>query len=151
MIAITRCYQFAASHRLHLSSLSEEKNERLYGKCNNPFGHGHNYRLEVSVTGPVHSLTGQVLPLSRLDQLVQEKVLSAFDHRYMNRDVPEFANLVATTENVLVVIADRLKQHWNDYIPAHAQLYRLHIRETERNGFEALFPFKSSVVPDLFQ
>ncbi len=143
MIAITRCYNFAASHRLHLDSLSEQQNENLYGKCNNPFGHGHNYRLEVSVTGPVHQLTGQLLPLNRLDQLVQEKVLDRVDHRYLNRDLPEFGSLVPTTENVLNVLAGLLQEHWDSYIPQHVQLYRLHIQETDRNGFEAFFPLQS--------
>jgi 6-pyruvoyltetrahydropterin/6-carboxytetrahydropterin synthase len=142
MIAITRCYHFAASHRLHLESLSQEQNEALYGKCNNPFGHGHNYRLEVSVTGPVHQLTGQLIPVGSLDQLVQEQVLQFFEHRYLNVDLPVFRELVATTENVLVVIAKILEHHWGSYIPGPARLFRLHIQETDRNGFETFFPVK---------
>lgn len=146
MIAITRCYQFSASHRLHLDSLNREQNDRLYGKCNNPFGHGHNYRLEVSVTGPVHQLTGQLIPPVTLDRLVQEQVLSVFDHRYINVDVPAFAGLVATTENVLVVIAGILEQHWNEYVAGPAQLFRLHIQETARNGFEIFWARPSAGV-----
>lgn len=140
MTSITRAYQFSASHRLHLANLTEQENEDLYGKCNNPFGHGHNYRLEVSVAGPVHQLTGQLLPLDRLDRLVHEKVISVLDHRYLNAELEEFSSLVPTTENVVVVIADILKKHWNAYIPEHAQLYRLHVQETDRNGFEQYYP-----------
>ena len=144
MIAVTRCYSFAASHRLHLHSFSEQQNEELYGKCNNPFGHGHNYRLEVGVVGTVDQLTGQLLPLSLLDQLVRESVLDCVDHRYLNLDVPEFGDLVPTTENVLNVIARLLQQQWHSHIPQQVQLYRLHLQETDRNGFEAFFPLNSS-------
>ena len=138
MIAVTRCYRFSASHRLHLESLSEQQNTELYGKCNNPFGHGHNYRLEVSVAGPVHQLTGQMIPLGQLDKLVQEHVLSSLEHHNLNVDVPQMTHLVPTTENLLRVVTDLLQQHWGDYIPGAARLYRVYIQETDRNGFSTL-------------
>ena len=144
MIAVTRIYRFSASHRLHLDSLSSEQNAELYGKCNNPFGHGHNYRLEVSVVGPIHQVTGQMIPLGQLDALVQDHILTSFDHRNLNADVPQMADLVPTTENVLAVITGLLKQHWSDYIPAAARLYRVHIQETDRNGFRIDVPADAS-------
>ena len=134
MITVTRGYHFSASHRLHLNGLSEEQNTSIYGKCNNPYGHGHNYRLEVTVVGPVHQLTGQMVPLAQLDRLVQEMVLASFDHRDMNQEVPEFGTgLVPTTENLLAVVANRLRTNWPSYIAGPAQLQRLYIQETDRN------------------
>ena len=144
MIAVTRCYRFSASHRLHLQDLSEQQNTELYGKCNNPFGHGHNYRLEVGVAGPVHQVTGQIIPLRQLDRLVQDHVLASFEHRNLNFDIPQMADLVPTTENVLTVITGLLQQRWSDYIPGAARLYRVHIQETERNGFALLVPGDSN-------
>lgn len=140
MITVTHAYRFSASHRLHISAMSEDENESLYGKCNNPFGHGHNYRLEVTVAGPVHQLTGQMVPTAQLDGLVQEQVLSAFEHRYLNMDLPEFGELVPTTENVLAVVARRLEDKWSEYIVGPARLYRIAIQETDRNGFELFVP-----------
>lgn len=144
MIAVTRCYSFSASHRLHLDNLSEEQNTALYGKCNNPFGHGHNYRLAVSVAGPVHQVTGQMIPLGQLDRLVQDHVLTSFEHRNLNVDIPQMINRVPTTENVLAVITGILQQHWSDYIPSAARLHRVHIQETDRNGFAIRLPADSS-------
>ncbi len=140
MIAVTRSYRFSASHRLHLGDLSEQQNTELYGKCNNPFGHGHNYRLEVSVAGPVHQVTGQMIPLNQLDRLVQDHILASFEHCNLNVDVPQMADVVPTTENVLSVITAILQQHWSDYIPGAARLYRVYIQETDRNGFGIFVP-----------
>ncbi len=140
MIAVTRCYRFSASHRLHLRDLSEEQNTELYGKCNNPFGHGHNYRLEVSVAGPVHQVTGQMIPLRQLDRLVQDQILTSFEHCNLNMDIPQMLHLVPTTENVLAVITALLQQHWSDYIPGASRLYRVYIQETDRNGFGTFVP-----------
>lgn len=140
MIALTRAYHFSASHRLHIDSLSEAQNQELYGKCNNPFGHGHNYRLEVSVAGPQDSATGQIVPLSELDRLVEQNILRLFDHRNMNSDVAEFVSRVPTTENVLTVIGERLLQSWSNYLPTSVRLHRLQIQETDRNSFEENYP-----------
>jgi 6-pyruvoyltetrahydropterin/6-carboxytetrahydropterin synthase len=140
LITVTRGYQFSASHRLHLDSMNDAENDELYGKCNNPFGHGHNYRLEVTVAGPVHGLTGQIVPGEQLDRLVKDAVLCEFDHRYLNVDLPEFGRLVPTTENVLAVVAERLQKRWPEYIAEPIRLYRIHIQETDRNGFELVLP-----------
>lgn len=136
---ITRRYRFSASHRLHAPGLSAAENERLYGKCNNPFGHGHDYELQVTVTGEIDSRTGRILPLAKLDQLVEEKILRLFSHRNINLDVPQFERLVPTTENIVAVIADLLARNWAAYLGrTSAQLSRVHIQETGRNGFELL-------------
>lgn len=138
MTSITRQYRFAASHRLHSAALSAAENDRLYGKCNNPFGHGHDYVLEVTATGAV-APTGVILPVSKLDRLVEEKILRLFANRNLNLDVPEFARLVPTTENIALVIARLLEQSWIAYLGrSSARLSRVHLQETDRNGFEVL-------------
>ena len=109
MTRVTRRYKFAASHRLNSSRLSEQQNGELYGKCNNPYGHGHDYVLEVSVAGPLDAVSGQVVNVQALDRLVHEQILRDFDHRYFNADVREFlGDLVPTSENILLVIENRL-------------------------------------------
>ena len=140
MITLTRRYQFSASHRLHSEDLSPAENFRLYGKCNHPFGHGHNYSLEMTVQGPVNEETGLLVRTRDLDRLVEEKVLQLFAHRYINKDVPQFESLVATTENIAVVIGQILNSHWSEYIQERTVvLRRIHIQETDRNSFEILF------------
>jgi 6-pyruvoyltetrahydropterin/6-carboxytetrahydropterin synthase len=141
MTTLTRRYRFSASHRLHSAALSEAENQQLYGKCNNPFGHGHDYILEVSASGPVDAATGLLLPRRVLDRLVEEKILRVFANRNLNLDVQEFAGLVPTTENVALAIASMLEQHWPTYFATgRARLTRIHIQETDRNGFEVLLP-----------
>ncbi len=140
MITLTRLYRFSASHRLHSPELSEAENANLYGKCNNPFGHGHDYILEVTVGGTRDPRTGLLVPISKVDRLVEETVLRLLAHSNMNLDVPQFARLVPTTENLVLVITELLLQNWDAYLgalPIH--LDRVHIQETARNGFE-LFP-----------
>ena len=95
MFRVTRSYRFAASHRLHAPQLSEEQNQAIYGKCNNPFGHGHNYVLEVTARGPVDD-SGRALDPVRLDDLVRQQVLTPFSHRNLNTDVNSFAVQVPT-------------------------------------------------------
>jgi len=140
MMSVTRRYRFSASHRLHLRDLSEAENEQLYGKCNNPFGHGHDYVLDVTAQGTADPVTGQVAMRHELDRLVREQILHAFEHRNINLDVKQFENSVPTTENIVLVIADLLKEHWSAYISGPARLSRIHIQETDRNGFEVLIP-----------
>jgi 6-pyruvoyltetrahydropterin/6-carboxytetrahydropterin synthase len=141
MITLTRSYRFAASHRLHSPLLSDAENNAIYGKCSNPFGHGHDYILEVTAAGPVDPASGCLLPLAALDRLVEEKVLRRFRNRNVNFDIPEFAHLVPTTENIALVIARLLAQHWAAYLPgSSARLARVHIQETARNSFEVLLP-----------
>jgi 6-pyruvoyltetrahydropterin/6-carboxytetrahydropterin synthase len=138
MTRVTRRYKFAASHRLHSSELSEPENRELYGKCNNPYGHGHDYVLEVSVAGPLDSSSGQVVNVPALDRLVNEQILRDFDHRYFNADVREFStDLVPTSENILRVIENRLSAHWHTSFPGDwPRLEGIRLQETKRNRFE---------------
>jgi 6-pyruvoyltetrahydropterin/6-carboxytetrahydropterin synthase len=129
-ISLTRRYQFAASHRLHSTALSMAENERIYGKCNSPYGHGHNYGVEVTITGTVNPDTGMIANLGDLDPFVQREVIDAFDYKYLNEDVPEFQTTVPTTENVCREIYRRLAR-----FPA-AKLERIRIEETSKNSFE---------------
>jgi 6-pyruvoyltetrahydropterin/6-carboxytetrahydropterin synthase len=144
MTTLTRRYRFSASHRLHSDALSAAENDRIYGKCNNPFGHGHDYVLEVTASGPVDPVTGRVLRIKSLDRLVQETILSRLSNRNLNLDIPEFATLVPTTENIALLITRLLEQNWTRYLGhASAHLSRVHIQETDRNGFEVLLPAKT--------
>jgi 6-pyruvoyltetrahydropterin/6-carboxytetrahydropterin synthase len=127
---LTRAYSFAAAHRLHSAQLSEEENQRLYGKCCNPYGHGHNYRVEVTLSGPVNESTGMVANPAELDAFVGREVLDAFDHKNLNAEVPAFRSAVPTTENLCVEIFRRLRA-----FPA-ARLERVRIEETGLNSFE---------------
>jgi 6-pyruvoyltetrahydropterin/6-carboxytetrahydropterin synthase len=137
MIQLTRRYQFSASHRLHSADLSEAENERIFGKCNNPYGHGHNYEVEVTVKGEVDRATGCVVNLSDLDTLVGGQVVGPFDHRNLNEEIAEFQHLVPTTENLGVVIDRRLREAWPRVFPGAApKLERVRILETPRNIFE---------------
>lgn len=137
MLRLTRRYPFCASHRLHLDSLSEEENQRLFGKCNNPYGHGHNYVLEVSVSGRTDAESGMLIGRAALDELVHEAVLPRIDHKDMNADVVEFRELNPTTENLLKVIAGWLCEAWRERRPApNARLDRIRLVETGKNSFE---------------
>jgi 6-pyruvoyltetrahydropterin/6-carboxytetrahydropterin synthase len=127
---LTRRYRFAASHRLDSPALSAEENRRLYGKCNNPFGHGHDYVLEVSVEGPVDA-NGFLTSREAMDELVTEKVLRRLDHRDLNRDVPELRG-VPTTENLAELVERMLRRDWN----LKPRLAGIRIAETDRNTFE---------------
>jgi 6-pyruvoyltetrahydropterin/6-carboxytetrahydropterin synthase len=129
-ISLTRRYHFAASHRLHSLALSMEENERIYGKCNSPYGHGHNYAVEVTITGPVDPDTGMIANLGDLDPFVQREVIEAFDYKYLNEDVPEFQAMVPTTENVCREIYRRLTKF------SAARIERVRIEETSKNSFE---------------
>jgi 6-pyruvoyltetrahydropterin/6-carboxytetrahydropterin synthase len=137
IIRLTRRYHFSASHRLHAKELSEQANQEIYGKCNHPFGHGHNYEVEVTVRGPVDALTGRVVDLQDLDRLVQKTVTGPFDHRNLNEEVPEFQDLVPTTENLAVIIDRRLRAEWKTaFSVLEPALERVRIYETARNIFE---------------
>jgi len=129
-LSLTKLYRFSASHRLHTPEFSEAENQRLYGKCNNPFGHGHNYVVEVTVTGPVDPQTGMIANLGELDPFVEREVVEVYDQKYLNEEVPEFRKNVPTTENVAREIYRRLKA-----FPA-ARLERVRIQETSNNSFE---------------
>lgn len=136
MIELTRSYRFSASHRLHCRSLSREANRETYGKCNNPFGHGHNYVLSVTVTGPLGD-DGRILDTRRLDCLVEQAVIQPMNYRNLNMDVPEFATLVPTTENLTLVIARRLEHRWGQsFEQATLAIARIRLEETANNSFE---------------
>ena len=144
MIFLTRRYHFPASHRLHSPLLSDAENERLYGKCNNPFGHGHDYVLELTVTGELDPATGLLLPVARLDRFVTEKILRLFAYRNINVDVPQFADLVPTTENIVRVIAELVRQHWAKFFgDLKAHVSRVSIQETDRNRVEMFLPVQA--------
>ena len=136
MTRVTRRYRFAASHRLHIGGLSEQQNVALYGKCNNPFGHGHDYTLDVSVSGSVDAVTGKMFTTEQLDRLVNSAVLKRFEHRNINTDLPEFENLVPTTENICLVLENLLSNAWRSDMPQSTSLAGLRVEETARNSFE---------------
>ena len=128
----TRVYEFAASHRLHSKHLTDDENRELFGKCNYPHGHGHNYLLEVTVTGPVDTRTGRVIDPALLDEIVHRMVVDRYDHRHLNYDIPELEDLVPSTEVVTRAIWERLVGE----IPLPSRLASVLIRETARNIFE---------------
>lgn len=137
MIRLTRRYRFSASHRLHSARLSESENRQVYGKCNSPYGHGHDYVLEVSLGGPVDEKTGRVVSIESLDRLVGEQILRAFDHKNFNVEVPEFAEVPPTTENLAYEIRRRLRENWPAAFPGTPPtLERIRVHETGRNIFE---------------
>jgi 6-pyruvoyltetrahydropterin/6-carboxytetrahydropterin synthase len=134
---LTRRYRFSASHRLHSARLSEAENREVYGKCNNPMGHGHDYVLEVSVRGPVEEGTGRVADVGALDELVERRVVHAFHLRNLNEEVGEFASTVPTTENLALEIERRLQSEWRGVFPGPwPMLDGIRIKETKRNSVE---------------
>ena len=136
MFRVTRRYRLAASHRLHSAHLSEDENRRIYGKCNNPFGHGHNYVVEVSAGGPLDG-NGMAVDLARLDELVEREVLRPFDHRNLNAEAEAFRDEVPTSENLAREICRRLKRNWPGVFGGEwPQLLKIRIEETARNIFE---------------
>jgi 6-pyruvoyltetrahydropterin/6-carboxytetrahydropterin synthase len=126
---LSRRYRFSASHRLHSDQMSDAENRATYGKCNNPHGHGHNYILEVTVSGPVDA-NGMICNLVELDRCVQREVVTRFDLENLNMR-EEFAGTVPTTENLCVIIYDILKRVFSD-----AHLERVRLDETMMNSFE---------------
>ena len=127
---LTRRYMFSASHRLHSDAMSDTENALTYGKCNNPYGHGHNYTLEVMVSGPVDQSTGMICNLVDLDGFVQSEILERFDHQNLNT-LREFAASVPTTENLCIAIFDILQRGFR-----HAHLEKVRFEETMMNSFE---------------
>ncbi|MDX2269240.1 MAG: 6-carboxytetrahydropterin synthase [Bryobacter sp.] len=133
---LTQRYRFSASHRLHSHDLPESRNWEVYGKCNNPHGHGHNYWLEVTVAGPTDPNTGQVAPRPLLDQWIGKEILARVEHRNLNEEMPEFARLVPTTENVARVFGEILARTAPQYLPPVCTFRRVRIYETRNNLFE---------------
>lgn len=130
LVTLTRTYEFAASHRLHSAQLTPERNIELFGKCNNPNGHGHNYILEVTVSGEIDSTTGMMVDLGALDSAVHQYVVDRYDHKNLSLDLPEFAGKNPTSEVVALQIFDALLP----VVPA--KLERVRLWETARNMFE---------------
>jgi 6-pyruvoyltetrahydropterin/6-carboxytetrahydropterin synthase len=125
MVYLTRKAEFSASHFYHNPEFSPEENRRLFGKCNNPNGHGHNYTLEVTVKGEVDPRSGFVVDLKQLKDVLEREVLSVLDHRFLNKEVPEFATAIPTTENLAIIIWQRLQPKLEI-----AKLHRVRVYET---------------------
>ena len=130
-VTVTRRMHFNAAHRVHNPQLSEQENQSLFGKCNNPNWHGHNYTLEVSVAGPIDERTGYVLDLARLKTIVQREIIDQADHRNMNIDVPFMHGIIPTSENIVVACWRLLESH-----VAPGRLAKLRLWETENNYVE---------------
>jgi 6-pyruvoyltetrahydropterin/6-carboxytetrahydropterin synthase len=127
---LSRRYLISASHRLHSEAMSEAENQETYGKCNNPYGHGHNYIIEVTVSGQVDQKTGMVCNLADLDCFMQSEVLARFDHQNLNT-LQEFSQEVPTTENLCIRIYEIVQRGFR-----HAHLERVRLEETMMNSFE---------------
>ena len=125
MVYLTRKLEFSASHLYHNPALSAEENRRVFGKCNNPHGHGHNYTLEVTVKGKVNQKSGFVVDLKELKDIMHREVLDAMDHRFLNKEVPEFLHQIPTTENIAIAVWQRLAPKLKA-----AQLHRVRVYET---------------------
>lgn len=130
MITLTRSYEFAASHRLHCADLSDAENIALFGKCNNRFGHGHNYKLEVTVTGKPDPVTSFIVDLEVLDSVVNAEIVDRYDHKCLNEDLDEFRHVNPTTE----VVALQVFKVLEGALPV--ELVAVKIYETERSSFE---------------
>jgi 6-pyruvoyltetrahydropterin/6-carboxytetrahydropterin synthase len=126
---LSRRYHFSASHRLHVDSLSPQENRETFGKCNNPYGHGHNYVVQVTFSGPVNEATGMVTNLSDLDSFAQREMLDLFDHANLNT-LEAFLDRVSTTENLSIEVWRMFSAY------PHAKLERVHIEETGNNSFD---------------
>lgn len=131
MVHVTRSVEFNAAHRLHSIRLSDEENVRIFGKCNNPHGHGHNYELAVTVRGPVDEATGTVIDMERFDDILQKEVVDRYDHRHLNHDLEEFRTVNPTSEELLRAIWKRLLPYFEN-----PPLYRIRLVETSKNAFE---------------
>lgn len=130
-VTVCRTEHFNAAHRLHNPAWSDDHNQQVFGKCNNPHYHGHNYNLTVRLTGPVDSDTGYVYDLKRLSDVIKREVLDRYDHRNLNLDTEEFRTLNPTAENIAVVIWQRLRPHLAAELALSVTLY-----ETDRNFVE---------------
>lgn len=127
-VKVSRKAHFNAAHRLYRPDWDDARNREVFGKCSNPHYHGHNYELIVSVTGPIDPRTGFVMDLKVLKDLIRAEVEDAFDHKNLNEEIPEFADLNPTAENIAVVIWRKLRPHLGSEVELEVQLY-----ETPRN------------------
>jgi len=108
MVYISRKARFCAAHRYHNPAWSAERNREVFGACNHPYGHGHNYEVEVTVAGQVHPDTGMVLNLREIDDVLKAEVISRMDHRHLNEELPEWKDRIPTTENLAIAIWERI-------------------------------------------
>jgi len=131
-VELTRREEFSASHRLHNPALSDEENRSLYGICNNPNGHGHNYELEVTVTGGIPARTGMVMNLTDLMRILRERVLPRVDHKHLNIDVPFLEGIIPTAENLVVALWDQIEPELEHF--EGCRLHRIRLYES-RNSF----------------
>lgn len=130
-VEITRREEFSAAHRLHNPRFSDEENRRLYGVCNNPNGHGHNYEFEVTVRGPVPRETGMVMDLNRLMVLLREEIVSQVDHKHLNHDVPWLAGIVPTAEHLAIAFWKRIEPRLAQF--EGCRLCRIRVYESRCN------------------
>lgn len=134
---VTARYPFSASHRLHSASLSEQQNREMYGRCNNPFGHGHNYAVEITVEAEPDPVTGLAVDRAQLDRCVEQEILSRVRHANLNVQMEEFRDVVPTTENLAFVFVELMRRNWTKHFPDPAiALDRIRIYETKNNRFE---------------
>ena len=110
IVRITRTVRFSAAHRYHTDALSDEENARVFGKCNSPHGHGHDYRVDVGVDGPVDPVTGMVMNLADLDRVLKEHLVARLDHTFLNKDVAHFERVVPTCENIALYVVDVVRE-----------------------------------------
>jgi 6-pyruvoyltetrahydropterin/6-carboxytetrahydropterin synthase len=132
---LSRRYAFSASHRLHVDALSEEQNRAVFGKCNNPFGHGHGYVVQVTLSGPVDPATGMVANLADLDRFARQEVVERFDHKNLNT-LEAFRDRVTTTENLCLEIWSIFSQFIESANHPQLKLERIHVEETGNNSFD---------------
>src|SRR5579883_799517 len=133
MVYVTRKAHFSAAHRLYNPKFSEEKNEAVFDKCNNPRGHGHNYTIEVTVAGQPDPETGYVIDLKKLSAIIEEIILSKVDHKHLNFDVPEFTGIIPTAENIAVMFWRLLEPHITE-----GRLHKIRVAESDNNYAEYL-------------
>ena len=133
-VYLTRIESFSASHRLRSKSLTDGQNREIFGKCNNVNGHGHNYKLEVTIVGPIDPVTGMVININVLKQLIQTRVMDVLDHKNLDLDVDHFQNKVSSAENIAQFIFDQLQEH--NSFPCEVKLYSVKLHETDKNVVE---------------
>lgn len=128
-VSVIRKEHFNAAHRLHNPNWSDEKNASFYGKCNNPNYHGHNYNLEVTITGELNLESGYLIDIKELSDIIKEEILNPFDHKNLNLDVEDFKNVIPTAENMSIVMYNKLRKRIDNNLEIKIKLY-----ETERNA-----------------
>jgi 6-pyruvoyltetrahydropterin/6-carboxytetrahydropterin synthase len=131
MVFVTRKAHFSAAHRLYNPKFTDEQNEAIFDKCNNPRGHGHNYTIEVTVGGEPDPDTGYVIDLKKLADLIDEQILAKFDHKHLNYDVPELQGIIPTAENIALLSWKLLEPHID-----HGTLWKVRIAESDNNFAE---------------